>query len=117
MAAQQERVEQAYGLDHLERLYQMPNPGEVGAFLNEHPSLEAILLEAHPAIRACFGADPAVSLRLVRDPEAPGDRQLVAFVQSDLEPHEALDRLDQFDERWGLEATLRSSGKVSVHLE
>jgi hypothetical protein len=58
-----------------------------------------------------------VFLEVVTDPEAIDDRQLVAFIRTDLDPMGALASLDQFDRSWWLEASHRSRGKMCIHLE
>jgi hypothetical protein len=89
---------------------------EVSAFLEAHPCLVPLLLEAYDEIAQHFGPSP-VFLEVVTDPEATDDRQLVAFIRTDLEPTEALARLDRFDKSWWLEASPRSRGKLCIHLE
>lgn len=48
--------------------------------------------------------------------EEADDRQLVAFIHTDLEPREALAWLDQFDRAWWLQATHSSRGKLCIYL-
>ena len=91
-----------YYISSLEQLYIFRKPEEVSRFLQVYPFLVPLLLEAHDRIGAYFGPRQEVVLEVVTDPEAVADRQLVAFIQTELHPVEALDRLDQLDEDWWL---------------
>ncbi len=66
-------------LEQMEQYYQLPRRGEVIDWLEQHPVLVPILLEARNKLRDYF-ADAAVSLEVVVDPEMIGYAQLVAFI-------------------------------------
>lgn len=104
-------------LQSLEQIYTFRRPEEVSQFLDTHPFLVPLLVEAHSKIAQYFGPSPDVVLEVVTDPEAIDYRQLVAFIRTDLDPMEALASLDRFDKSWWLEASHRSRGKLCVHLE
>ncbi|MGH7453772.1 MAG: hypothetical protein ACRENG_20650 [bacterium] len=101
----------------LGKLYTFRRPMEVSEFLEAHPFLVPLLVEAHDKIGEHFEPQPEVVLEVVADPEADDDRQLVAFIQSGVDPAEALLRLDKFDKGWWLKASHRSRGKLCIHLE
>jgi hypothetical protein len=100
----------------IEQLYILRRRAEVIGFLKAYPFLVPLLLEAYGKIAQHFGPSP-VFLEVVTDPEAIDDRQLVAFIRTDLDPIEALASLDRFDKSWWLEASHRSQGKLCIHLE
>jgi len=101
----------------VKQLYAFRRPEEVFWFLQAHPFLVPLLFEAYAQIAKHFGPYPPMFLEVIADPEAIDDRQLVAFIQTDLDPAEALASLDRFDKSWWLEASHRSRGKLCIHLE
>jgi hypothetical protein len=100
----------------VEQRYTFRRRTEVIGFIKAYPFLIPLLLEAYDKIVQHFGPSP-VFLEVVTDPEAICDRQLVAFIRTDLAPIEALASLDRFDKSWWLEASHRSQGKLCIHLE
>jgi hypothetical protein len=103
-------------LSLLERRYILRRRNEVISFIETYPFLVPLLLEAYDKIAQHFGPSP-VFLEVVTDPEAIGDRQLVAFIRTDLDPIEALASLNRFDKSWWLEASQSSRGKLCIYLE
>jgi hypothetical protein len=101
----------------LERLYTFRRRAEVSQFLEKHPFLVPLLLEAYSEFGNYFGPYPQVFLEVVTDPEAADDRQLFAFISTRLSPDEALDRLEQFDKSWWLSALDRAEGNLCIHVE
>lgn len=101
----------------LEKLYTYRRPKEVKEFLAAHPFLEPLLVEAYNKLDDYFGPQPDVVLEVVTDPEAIDDRELFAFIRTSLPSHEALEKLDQFDENWWLDAGDQVDGKLCIHLE
>ena len=104
-------------LRSLGQLYTFRRPKEVSQFVDTHPFLVSLLVEAHGKIAQHFGPSPEVILEVVTDPEASGDRELVAFIRTNLPPEEALDQLERFDEDWWLEASHNAQGNLCIHLE
>jgi hypothetical protein len=100
----------------IEQLYILRRRAEIIGFIKTYPFLVPLLLEAYDKIVQHFGPSP-VFLEVVTDPEAMDDRQLVAFIRTDLDPIEALASLDRFDKSWWLEVSHRSRGKLCIHLE
>jgi hypothetical protein len=101
----------------LKNLYVLRDENTIHSFLQEYAHLVDLLLEAYQHIEIYFGSNPRVFLEVVIDPEATNDRQLVAYIRTDLPPDEALSKLQQLDERWWLDAMDRSEGKLCVHIE
>jgi hypothetical protein len=96
----------------LEKLYTLRRPMEVSEFLEAHPFLVPLLVEAHDRIGEYFEPQPEVVLEAVTDPEADDDRQLVAYLQTQFGVDEALARLDRLDENWWFKASRRGRGKL-----
>jgi len=101
----------------LEQVYTFRGHGEVSRFLERYPFLVPLLLEAYSKFWNYFGPHPRVFLEVVTDPEAPDDRELFALVCTSLTPDEALDRLDQFDRDWWLDASYTAQGKLCIDVE
>lgn len=101
-------------IESLERLYTSREQTEVLQFIEQYPFLVPLLLEIHPHIRHHFPDSP-LFLEYVPDPEID-DPQLVVYIVTGLEPEEALDRLDLFDEWWE-EVENRGQGKMFINLD
>lgn len=85
-------------------------------FLEAHPFLAQLLLEAYPYIREYFSG-AKVSLEVVDDPEEYGREQLVAFIKTDMEPEDAVEALSTFDKVWWLDSLKRARGNLCITVE
>src|ERR1700721_3152543 len=95
-------------VDELEKLYRLPDPGKVKAFLSERPELLDILLEARPQIELQFGRDVVVELRVPREGEGDPEGQLMARIkQSDVDAAATPDGWDKLWDRWWGDVTAR----------
>lgn len=56
-------------------------------------------------------------LEVFTDSEAVNESQLVIFIATNLTPDKAVERLDQLDEDWWLDALEQSQGKLCINLE
>lgn len=83
----------------IEQSYALNDPPRVRAYLDEHPSLIPLLLEARPEVDLRFGSDTPVTLDIVHDPE-DNTECLYAVIETRLDVDEALNRLDQFNDYW-----------------
>ena len=101
-------------IESLEKLYTFREKTEVLDFLEKHPFLIPLLLEAHPHIRQHFPESP-LFLEYVPDPEID-DPQLVVYVVTNLDPEEALDRMDLFYD-WWVKVPNRGQSKMYVSLD
>ncbi len=100
----------------LERLYRFRERLDVLGFLERYPFLIPLLLEAYGKIGEYFPYSQ-VFLEVVTDPEATNDYQLVLFIATNLDPDEADDRFERFDEDWWLDALDRAQGMLCINLE
>lgn len=100
----------------LEQAYILTKPSEVLEWLEKHPSLVALLLEASTKINNYF-PDSQRFLEVVTDPEIINDAQLVIFISPKLTPNGAVHRLDQFEDDWWLDASYQTQGKLAVMVE
>lgn len=100
----------------LEQVYTLRERAEVMPFLERYPFLTSLLLEAYSKVKEYF-PDSQAFLEIVGDPEETDDDQLVLFIATNSDPDEALERLDQFDENWWLDALDRAQGKLGISVE
>ncbi|MEH2280962.1 MAG: hypothetical protein V7K90_06400 [Nostoc sp.] len=86
-------------IETLEQLYTFRERTEVLEFLDKHPFLIPVLLEAPEKIRHYF-PDSQLFLEVVPDRETIDWVQLILSILMKLDPHEAVARLHQFDDNW-----------------
>jgi len=88
---------------------------EVLDFLKEHETLASFLIEdAYNKIREYFPTEELV-LDILTDPET-NEKILVVFIRTDLNPEQALSKLEKLDEDWWLSAASRAE-KLCIHIE
>jgi len=100
----------------LEALYVLRNRKSVLSFLESHPLLVSLLIEAHQRIGGYFPHSRLV-LEAMADPEYPADSELVIYVQTDTNPEEAFERLQQLDDDWWLHAVRQGQGLLCMNVE
>ena len=102
---------------YLNRLegYILSNPSAVENFLQAHQELISLLTEAHQELRKYFSSED-LKLELVADPEIAGDKQLFVYVFTFLSVTDALEKFDEFDERWWLDRIDRANGLLNFNL-
>lgn len=103
-------------LTSLAQNYAFRRPSEVYDFLNDNVSLLPLLQEANREIRDYFPEENLI-LEVVADPEVDNIKELVVFIQTTINPDEALNKLEMLDENWWLDASLETFGKICIHLE
>jgi hypothetical protein len=104
-------------LQSLDQLYTSRRPEEVSQFLNTHPFLIPLLVEAHDRIGDYFGPQPQVVLEVVTDPEVDGLVEMFGYIVTPLTPEEAGKRLRQFDREWFLLQVPRAKGLLNFDVE
>jgi hypothetical protein len=101
----------------LARAFQITDAEDVRAFLAAHPAVVDLLFEIRREARRYFGDTP-MGLEIFRDPEWEGDEpELFVVIQTHLGPHEALERLHQFDREWWLAQRKTSGAPVVVTVD
>lgn len=101
----------------LERLYTFRRRVEVSRFLQRHPFLVPVLLEAYSEIENHFGLYSQVFLELVSDPEVQGLVELFGYIVTRLAPEEAGKRLQRFDRDWFLNQLPHVKGLLNFDVE
>ncbi len=96
--------------------YYVQGRSAVEAFIEEHPSLVRLLVEASSAIRRNFGQGQRIILEIVRDPEAEDVQELVAYIDTPLSVPEAMERLNRVDQDWVLPRLDETRGLFNINL-
>lgn len=85
--------------------------------MRKHQSLVDILLKAHQEVRKYFPSEK-LRLKLSVDPESPQWEKLLLSIYSSPEyVDEALNKLDEFDQKWWIEASLGVAVNLYINLE
>ncbi len=103
--------------EKLAELYQFREEKEVEAFLEKHPYLVPLLLEAREQVARYFGPETPVMLKVFYDSEDDEGAELFGLIQSKLSYEEARERLAQFDQGWWLENSSRGDCWLNINLE
>lgn len=105
-------------IEQIEKLYILRERSDVLKFLDNHPFLVPVLLQAPEKISDYFPGDP-IFLEVVIDPEliSPDDDTMFIIIASNIDPDESLDRLWQLDENWWLKASRLSQNKLEINVE
>jgi len=104
-------------LRSLGQLYTFRRPKEVSQFLDTHPLLVPLLVEAHGKIVQHFGPSPEVALEVVTDPEVQGLVELFGYIVTRLTPEEAGKQLRRFDQDWFLNQLPHAKGLLNFDVE
>lgn len=97
--------------------YALREAAEVHGFLQTHPSLIPLLVEAHGKVAEYFRPSPGVILEIVTDPEVAGLEKMFGYIVTPLAPEEAGKRLQQFDREWFLLQIPRAKGLLNFDVE
>ena len=101
----------------VEQLYAFRRAKDVSCFLQAHPFLVPLLIEAHGQIAESFGQSPEVVLEVVTDPEVHELVEMFGYIVTPLTPEEAGKRLQQFDRKWFLRQIARTKGLLNFDVE
>ena len=92
------------------------NPENVRTFLSGYPHVVTLVSEALAKIPSYF-PESRTFLEVTVDPEGDRNEELVLSIKTALDPSEALNRLDRFDDHWWLGAVPHANGKLCINLE
>ncbi len=103
--------------DRLKQFYTFRDPKRVVKFLEKHPFLVPLLLEAPTEIKHYFPGDE-LFLEAVIDPEAvsPEDEELFLLIVTQIDPEESVEKLWELDNKWWLKASGKSRNKLEISL-
>lgn len=88
------------------------NQPQVESFLEQHPSVAQVLLEAREPLQNAFGKDIHVSVTVTSNPEVADGAFLISSIQTSLSAVQAHACLDKFDETWWLNNAPRAQGQL-----
>jgi len=111
------KISRTEELDILEQLYSLRKRSEVMKYLANNFFLFPFLQDVYEQIRSYFGKSGQPILEVVTDPEAIEDQELVIFIHTTLSADEAIERLEQFDEQWWLNAPVNIRKKLCIDVE
>jgi len=97
----------------LNNKYTLKTVRDVYDFIGNNPYLLPLLMEAYSRIRNFFPSE-ILFLEVATDPDEIGDKQLVIYICTDLSPQEAIDKLNQLDDNWWLNASDASDSKLLI---
>ncbi len=83
------------------------------SFVQHNPEIAFILMEAYYQVRLVFG-EAKLGFEVASDPEAAYPDQLIMQVYTSLPVKEAIDKLHEIDQNWGLYASKRSQGRFII---
>lgn len=112
-----EDVGNEFAIEQIERYFQLLNPDEVRHFLCKHPGISDVIIEALDPLNTSFTEITQLVLEVFRDPEDRDGSELVCSIITRLEPHQALEKLDKFDESWFLHQTDRTQGLLNFRID
>ncbi|MEH2069184.1 MAG: hypothetical protein V7K47_13655 [Nostoc sp.] len=114
---QQEDRELSDNFSKIFQLYTIDNVVDILRFLRKHQNLLDVLFKAHREIRKYFPYEK-LQLKLSVDPESPQWEKLLLSIYSSPEHiDEALNKLDEFDQKWWIEASLGVAVNLCINLE
>ncbi len=103
-------------IEAIERSYTLREKTEVIQFLENHPFLVPVLLEAPEKIRYYF-PDEELFIQVDYDPENINYVQLVLSILTKITPDDAVDRLNKLDKNWSLSLSYQVREKFFTILE
>ena len=102
--------------EQLAHWYTLDVAGAAAAFLDAHPGLTPLLLEAYPVLVQHFPQGD-LFLRVSRDPEDPTWYELVAAINPGCAPKQAIEDFEAFKQTWWLANMKRAQGALFIHIE
>jgi len=102
--------------EQLAHWYTLDAAGAAAAFLDAHPGLTPLLLEAYPVLVQHF-PQGRMSLRVTHDPEGWDWSELVASINPGCEPPEALQRYEAFKQEWWFDNNKSDPGDFFFHID
>jgi hypothetical protein len=103
-------------IEALKRLYKFRGKTEVLGFIEQYPFLLGLLLKAPDQIRHYF-PDSQLSIEVIADPEGFDDPMLELAICINLDPDEAVDRLNLFQDNWWLNLSYQIRKPLCLILE
>ncbi len=107
----------ATSIGRIAKSYEVEDTEAVESYLDKHPSLYDLVIEARQEITTHFDSGTPVLLDVAVDPEGINDPELVLRVQTKLPVNLAMERLAAFDQAWWLPNLRRSQQRLTIDLQ
>ncbi len=104
-------------VNRIRQAYLISSQAEFASFTERFPFLTSLLLDASNALSQIFPDNVIYRLEVAHDREDENIEELVCFICTDLDPDEALAKLDAFDEEWFLDNIGKTNGRLIFTLE
>lgn len=91
--------------------------GSVSAFLDRHPDIANILLDAVPAIEKVFGAGTGLTLQVLVDQDGENDTSLFARIRTSKPVREAIALKKQFYREWWMKQAQALEAPLNFEVE
>ena len=92
------------------------NQEDISLFIDNHHDLTSLLLNTSEKVLEFF-PDHKLSLELIQDYDFDSEPHIALIIETPLSADEALEKLDNFDENWWIDAKFSSKEKVCIALE
>ncbi len=103
-------------IEALKKLYKFRGKTEVLGLIEQYPFLLGLLLKAPDQIRHYF-PDSQLSIEVIADPEGFDDPMLELAICINIDPDEAVDRLNLFQDNWWLNLSYQIRKPLCLILE
>lgn len=114
---QQRRTRRRSTGSSIDTMFSFRKRNEVYRILAKNIRLKKSIIDAHKVIGRYFRSERLV-LEVIQDPDDRSS-QLVIFIQTNLSPQEALDKLHKFDKEWWLNTSTKGgiNRKLCITIE
>jgi len=102
--------------EQLAHWYTLDVAGAAAAFLDAHPGLTPLLLEAYPVLVQHFPRGD-LGLAVDSDPEGWDRSDLVILINPGCAPKQAIEDFEAFKQTWWLANMKRAQGALFIHIE
>lgn len=110
-------IPEAGHISSIRHAYSISSPAELASFTGRFPFLIDLLLDASTVLSQTFLDGAIYRLEVTQDMEDEDIEELVCFICTGLDPDEALEKLDAFDEAWFLDNIGETRGRLIFTLE
>lgn len=105
-----------FDINKLQQIYYFKEPEAILQFLKKYPFIVPILLTAPEKINQYFPGD-LLGLEVHIDPGATeNDEELFIIIFTQIECHQAVEKLWELDEYWSLYICREAQHKLEIHL-
>lgn len=104
-------------INTIKQYYELVNIEQIINFINKNQLSIDFLIDAAEQFRNEFGKETKITLRYLSDPSLFNDEGLVACIYTSLSVEQALDKIDEIDEKWFLQNRHICKGRFIFDVE